>query len=69
MQTCNHDNSLRLMDGWYCPDCGEKFDIRPRAEVMVTVLNTSENEPEAEVPEPKPKATRTRKTNSKSAAK
>jgi hypothetical protein len=58
---CIHPELVRLTTGWYCPDCGETFEERPKP-TKITFLNTEE----APVEEtPKPKRTRKPKTDSK----
>lgn len=27
---CDHKNVVLLADGWFCPDCGEHFDEKPK---------------------------------------
>ena len=58
MQTCTHENVLKLMTGWHCPDCGESFDAKPKPKPKA----------EPEMAEEKPK-TKTKKSNSTSASK
>ena len=63
---CIHPEIVRLTTGWYCPDCGETFEERPKP-TKITFLNTeeseksrgvSEEETEKPVEVPKPKRTR-----------
>ena len=60
---CIHPELVRLTTGWYCPDCGETFEERPKP-TKITFLNTekstgvSEEETEKPVEAPKPKRTR-----------
>lgn len=27
--TCKHDVLVKLADGWFCPDCGQTFAVKP----------------------------------------
>lgn len=29
MANCEHCKIVRIMGGWYCPDCGKIFEKRP----------------------------------------
>lgn len=50
---CDHKNIVLLADGWYCPDCGEHFDEKPK-------------KPKAEKPkEPKVEPKKANKSTSK----
>ena len=42
---CDHNNVVRLSDGWYCLDCKQMFDQKPLP-------------PKVEVKEEKPKKTK-----------
>lgn len=41
---CNHENIVKTMDGWFCPDCGKAFDKKPilLKEGKITFLNVEE---------------------------
>lgn len=57
---CIHSELVRLTTGWYCPDCGETFEERPKP-TKITFLNTEESEKSRGVSEEKtekPKRTR-----------
>lgn len=28
--TCKHEVLMKIADGWYCPDCGQKFKVKPQ---------------------------------------
>ena len=53
---CDHDNLVRVQNGWFCPDCGQLFEERPTRPIKITFLNTEE----------KPKKTPAKKPNKSS---
>ena len=64
-----HPDIIRLADGWFCPDCKQKFDEKPIVKEKITFLNVQEKDDQpAEEPAEKPKPKK-KTTNSKSTAK
>ena len=62
---CIHPEIVRLATGWYCPDCKQTFEERPKA-TKITFINTEENPVDPAVEEkPKPKRTRKPKADTK----
>jgi len=58
---CIHPEIVRLATGWYCPDCKQTFEERPKA-TKITFLNVEEAPVEEK---PKPKRTRKKVENGK----
>ena len=50
---CDHEQIVRLADGWYCPDCKQHFDEKPTPRVKITFLNVEEKDGVEAKPEKK----------------
>ena len=62
---CEHCEPIKLMTGWFCPDCGQTFEEKPPRVGKITFLNVEEPKEEP-VEEPKEEV-KPKKKNSKSA--